>query len=125
MGQGFGGPCWHRVVRNYWLKRGFVKMIELQKIKELKKKLGQEGFTILGVFGSSARDDSRQNSDIDILYEVNQTFLDQYRGFNGIARLEEIKEELRKELGREIDFSAKNSLSDLARKHILKDLIVV
>ena len=39
-----------------------------EKIKELKALLKKEGFIIDEVFGSFARGDYNQNSDIDLLY---------------------------------------------------------
>ena len=37
----------------------------LTKLKELKQIYAQEGFVIYGLFGSYARDEQNQNSDID------------------------------------------------------------
>ncbi len=92
------------------------------KLKQIKEKLQGEGFIILGVFGSYARGDQSETSDIDFLYELEKKFIDKYGGFGSVARLEAIKKELKKVLGREIGLTAKNSLNETGKRYILKDL---
>ena len=91
-----------------------------QRIKkmiiECKRKYIKQGFVILGVFGSYARDEENINSDVDILYEVNDSF--QYRGLQKVYHLELIREELKSYLGKDIDIINKNSLGDIGKKHI-------
>jgi len=96
--------------------------LKLTLLKEAKKHYAKEGFDIIGYFGSYARGEATPKSDIDILYELNEKFLQIYSGFLAFARLKEIKEELKKRFGIEVDISAKNSLSKTAHKYIMKDL---
>jgi uncharacterized protein len=76
----------------YELSKDFI----LSKIKELKPQYEQEGLLLLGLFGSYAKGTQNQNSDIDILYDINgEVFCKKYPGFTSFSRLKEIKEELK------------------------------
>ena len=100
-------------------------MNTIEKIKKLKPILEKDGFIIEGVFGSYARGEETPQSDVDLLYSLTRSFVEHYRGFAAFSRLEEIKNFLRNELGKEIDIAAKNGLSKTGKKYILKDLIDV
>jgi len=97
----------------------------LKKLSELNKKLKKDGFVIDGVFGSYARGEEKINSDIDLLYHLEEEFLKKYPGFIGFKKLEEIKEFLKRELNMSVDLAPKNNLSNTAKKYIFKDLINV
>ena len=94
-------------------------------LRSLKARYLEEGFLIEGVFGSYARGDYHEASDVDILYRLNETFLQRYQGFCGFKRLYEIKQELTKSLGKSVDLAPANNLSDTGEKYILKELVRV
>lgn len=100
-------------------------MENMEIIKKFKTLYDTEGFHILGIFGSIARGDANEKSDIDILYEIDSRFTDKYGGFGSIRRLEEIKNQLHHALGRNIGLSAKNSLNETGKKYILSELLHV
>lgn len=60
--------------------------------------LNCDGINILGVFGSYARGDYTHNSDIDILYEIQdiKAFMQKYKGFTAFSKLADTKEFLKK-----------------------------
>jgi len=97
----------------------------IEKIKHIKKELKENGFIIDGVFGSYARNEQTKNSDIDILYHLENKFLEKYEGFLGFKKLEEIKNYLRKKLNKNVDFAPIDNLSNTAKKYILKEVIYV
>jgi predicted nucleotidyltransferase len=97
----------------------------LDKIKSLKESLKVDGFIIDGVFGSYAREDYTQNSDLDILYHLEDNFYTKYDGFNGFKRLDEIKNLVSDTTKKKVDFAPKNNLSKTAQKYILKDIVYV
>ncbi|MFO7810398.1 MAG: nucleotidyltransferase domain-containing protein [Candidatus Delongbacteria bacterium] len=95
------------------------------KIKTLKSKYEPEGFIIIGIFGSFVRNEETDKSDIDILYEINDTFLNKYIGWDSFLRLEEIKSEISKELNHKIDIADKSALNRVARKYIIPEVVNV
>jgi predicted nucleotidyltransferase len=97
----------------------------LNKLRQIKPKLIEDGFIIDGLFGSYARDENNDNSDVDILYHLEDSFLNNNRGFIGFKKLDEIKSFISKDIGLKVDFAPKNNLSKTAQKYILKDVIYV
>ena len=99
--------------------------ILLQKLKEKKKSLLEDGFEIIGVFGSFARGEEKQDSDIDLLYDVKPIFIKKYGGFQAFAKLNEIRQELKVFLNRDIDIATIDNHSKTFKEYALKDIIRV
>jgi hypothetical protein len=95
------------------------------KLTAAKRKYIAEGFVILGIFGSYARGEETEGSDIDVLYEVTESFCGKYRGFDYFARIDEIRNELRKEFGCEVDFADIHGLNRIGRKYIIPEVVYV
>ena len=95
------------------------------KIKHLNTILQKDGFIIDGLFGSYARGDYTEQSDVDILYHLDKVFFDKYRGFIGFKKLDDIKQIISKEFGKKIDLAPMDNLSQTAKKYIFKDVIYV
>ncbi|MCF6244002.1 MAG: nucleotidyltransferase domain-containing protein [Sulfurovum sp.] len=99
----------------------------INKLLELKPTLKKEGFKIVGIFGSYAREDYTSKSDIDILYTLTDPhqFIKLNGGFGAFTKIREMKEFLAKEFGKNVDFVEKSSLSRTGKKYILEDLVSV
>jgi predicted nucleotidyltransferase len=99
----------------------------IEKLESLKPKLRKEGFEVVGLFGSFARGDFSDSSDVDILYTLinPHEFVEKNGGFGAFTKIREIKEFLSKEFGRSVDFVDKSSLSRTGKKYILGDLLSV
>ncbi|OHD57406.1 MAG: hypothetical protein A2Y33_07945 [Spirochaetes bacterium GWF1_51_8] len=97
----------------------------LISLGELKKRYLPEGFSIIGVFGSFARGQETEKSDIDILYEVDEKFLNKYTGLDAYVRLDKIRLEIRRSIHRNIDLVNKNSLRKSGKKNILSETVYV
>ena len=69
----------------------------------------------LSLFGSVARDESRSDSDVDILVTFSET--------PGIFTFIKLKEYLQKILSRPVDLVTKNALKKQLREKILKESI--
>ena len=95
-----------------------------EKLNHLKPILNKDGINLLGVFGSHSRGDYTSSSDIDILYEIEniKNFTDKYKGFTAFSKLTQIKELISKELKKDVDFVDKNSLNEIGKEFILKEL---
>ena len=103
-----------------------MKNIDIfNKIKSLKLQLKSDGFVIDGIFGSFAREEDTKDSDVDILYHLDELFYQKYSGFIGFKRLDEIKELISKSLNKKIDLAPKTNLSNTAKKYILSEVIYV
>ncbi len=81
------------------------------------KKFFQERFQVkkIALFGSYARDDFDEKSDIDILVDMPSSFDNYY----------ELKEFLEKELKRKIDLGLEDSLRTFIKNSITKEIIYV
>jgi len=84
-------------------------------LKHAKQKYAIERFNIVGIFGSYARNEASKESDIDILYELDDKFITSYQGFDAFARLASIKQELKNLFGIDVDIAAKYIMKDLQR----------
>ena len=97
----------------------------IEKLKIKKQDLLKDGFEIIGVFGSYAKGTQKENSDIDILYDIKPSFMEKYRGFEAFSRLKEIKDELKEELHKKIDLATIDNHSKTFQEYALKDIIYV
>ncbi|WP_455757563.1 nucleotidyltransferase family protein [Sulfurimonas sp.] len=95
------------------------------KIKSLKETLKNDGFIIDGIFGSYARDENTKDSDVDILYHLDEIFYKKYNGFIGFKKLDEIKDLISATIDKKIDLAPKNNLSKTAKKYILDEVVYV
>jgi len=99
--------------------------ILLNKLKEKKRVLLLDGFEIVGVFGSFARGEETKDSDIDLLYDIKPIFIQKYGGFQAFAKLNEIREELKIFLKRDIDIATIDNSSKTFKEYALKDIVYV
>ena len=99
--------------------------ILLHKLKEKKRLLLDDGFEIVGVFGSYARGDETKDSDIDLLYDIKPVFMEKYGGFQAFEKLNDIREELKVYLKRDIDIATIDNSSKTFKKYALRDIIYV
>ena len=97
----------------------------LQTLKLEQSFFESDGVKILGIFGSYARNEATEESDVDILIETTSSFLDKYRGFRAFSRLDDLKEILQKKLHKNVDFADKSSLGKLGKEYILKGSVYV
>jgi hypothetical protein len=91
----------------------------LVQLKELKPLLNQKyGVVKLGLFGSVARGDNTENSDIDILIEVKKP------KFN-LLDFVELKQFLEEKLNCKVDLVMEKAIKPRLRKSILSEVIYV
>jgi hypothetical protein len=69
----------------------------------------------IGIFGSFAKDNQNDSSDIDILVEFSEPI--------GYFKFIELEQFLEKVLGKKVDLATKNSLKLSIKKEVLKDTI--
>ena len=87
-------------------------------LKERRQELATRfGVKRLGLFGSAARGELREDSDVDVLVEF-----DGPATFDGYFALKDHLEDL---LGRRVDLVTERGLKPRARRHVEKDLVHV
>lgn len=97
----------------------------IETIRALKDKYVADGFFICALFGSVVRDDFNDASDLDILYETDESFLQKYSGFKAFARLQAIADEIKEKTGRDVDFVPRKHLGEIGKKYILSETLDV
>ena len=98
----------------------------LNSLKTLQNKYKKYGFLIVGVFGSYARNEENRDSDIDILYDVNELFLKTYNGWDAILQMESIKKDIQETLKiSSVDFASADNNSLTFQRMIKNELIYV
>ena len=102
------------------------QQIILDYIRSLKLKYKKDGINILGVFGSYAKGNQTNQSDIDIAYSLDESiFFQKYKGFKSASKISEVKEELSKKLNNTIDLISIHNSNKILASQIKKDLIYV
>lgn len=93
-----------------------------EKIKEISKKaepvFNKYGIKYAGVFGSYARGEDREESDIDLLIKKGDKPL-------SLFDLIEMKEELSKSLKKKVDLVSENAIVSYFKDYIFKDLTLI
>ena len=90
----------------------------LDFLKRHNKKLQNDfGVTKIGLFGSYVRGEETENSDIDILVELNSK--NKYRSFF------QLKYFLEENFKKNVDLGTKKSLKPLLKKNIEKEIVYV
>ena len=87
------------------------RLSAIAKLKEHEAELRQLGIEHLYLFGSTARDEAREDSDVDL-------FFDHPLGSLGLFELMDVKETAARILGRKTDIMTRRSLHPLLRKQI-------
>ena len=83
----------------------------IAKLKHHEADLRRLGVEHLYLFGSTARDEAREDSDVDL-------FFDYERGKLGLFELMDVKEETSRILGRKADIMTRDSLHKVLRSRI-------
>lgn len=92
----------------------------LRYLSEHKKEFEQRfGITKLGLFGSYARDEEKENSDIDILVELRQDLT------NINEKKFELRDIIEKEFGKKVDIAREKYLKPFVKDEILKEVTFV
>jgi predicted nucleotidyltransferase len=83
----------------------------IAKLKQHEAELRRLGVEHLYLFGSTARGEAREDSDVDL-------FFDYERGKLGLFELMDVKEETSRILGRKADIMTRDSLHKVLRSRI-------
>lgn len=89
----------------------------ISKIKAQQEELQKLGVKSLCLFGSVARDEATQNSDVDLLVELERPA--------GLFKLSKVEHYLEESLGCAVDLGTKSALREHCRPTVIKDLIQI
>jgi uncharacterized protein len=87
------------------------RMLATRLLREHEAELKRLGVVHLYLFGSTAQDRAREDSDVDL-------FFDHVRGELGLYQLMDLKDLTRRILGRRADIMTRSSLHPLLREEI-------
>jgi hypothetical protein len=92
---------------------------EIQQILRQNKSLLQENYQIaqLGIFGSYARGEQTEESDIDVLIDYEQA--------PTLFKLVELRDYLSNAMGMKVDVVTKNGLKPRIRERVLSEVVYV
>ena len=103
------------------MQREFV----IDQLKNIKSKYQQDGFNIIALFGSYATNSQNNSSDIDLLYEVDNTFLEKYKGFKSASKVLQIQKELSSLFHTKVDLTSPSGLNQRIKDEIISKAIFV
>ena len=91
----------------------------IKKLKEIKENLKREyGLERIGLFGSFARNEQEESSDVDVLIEVP-------KGTLSLVKYMKLKFFLEELLGRKVDLVLSEAVKPRLKERILKEVIYV
>ena len=88
-------------------------------LKEKHFKYKQQGIEIIGIFGSIAKGNQRDDSDVDVLYDTIKGTKDLHDKKNAL------REELEESFHTKVDLASRKYIKDFVKDEIMKDLIYV
>ncbi|MFA5216623.1 nucleotidyltransferase family protein [Sulfuricurvum sp.] len=102
-----------------------TKEAVLDYLRTIKPNHEKDGIVIHGIFGSFARDEAQENSDIDILIETTPLFVQHTDPLRAFSILQELREEISHHFACAVDLADKTGLRGRSGEHILKKTIYV
>jgi predicted nucleotidyltransferase len=94
----------------------------IAKLREREAELKAAGVASLALFGSVARGDDQDNSDVDVVVRLNDQATK--RGFAYFGQIEALRQRLSELLGRPVDLIAEPVSKERLRERIEKDRAV-
>jgi uncharacterized protein len=94
----------------------------ITKLRAHEKELRAAGVTSLALFGSAARGEQREDSDVDVVVKLSDEA--RREGFAYFGRLDSLNRRLREILQRPVDIVAEPVRKERLRREIEKDRII-
>ena len=88
----------------------------LTLLESKRESIRKFGVSEIGIFGSFARNDQTDGSDVDVLVELERETFDDYMGL--LLYLEDL-------FGRKVDLVMKDTIKPLIRERILREAVYV
>ena len=94
-------------------------------IRDINNQYQDMGFKIVSLFGSYARDEADDFSDIDLTYKINHDKFFKDNAYKKLEKLEEIKKLISKRFKTKVDFIPQNSKNRYIRENLQKEQILI
>jgi len=86
-------------------------------LQTLKPELFAQGIISLGLFGSVVKETNNIHSDIDIVYETSDAFINKYKGWSAFTYLNtHLRDKIAKKFNTHVDMFDLNSSSSIKEK---------
>jgi len=95
----------------------------LSSLKKLNEKYASKGFRFVGLFGSYARNDAGDFSDIDIAYRIDHAKFHPDNAFKKLEAIQEIRRELEKIFKRKVDLIPYPKEDSPLKERLQKELL--
>lgn len=86
-------------------------------LKKLRDTCYSNDVSMLGIFGSVARGEDTENSDVDLLVRLNNPV--------GFVEFIDLEDTFKQIFGRDVDLATETSLHPLIRQNVLADLQII
>ncbi len=96
----------------------------LQTIRAFNRKYEKAGIRLMGVFGSYARDEATDFSDIDIAYRIDHTKFYPDNAFKKLEAIQEIREKLERAFKRKVDLVPYPKEDSPLKERLKKEMLV-
>ena len=90
----------------------------LETLRERESELRARGVLHAAIFGSVARGEDDEKSDVDVIVQVD------YKVFAGFSGLFDLEEEFSREFGRSVDVVTMGGLKSPKHDHIRKEMVM-
>jgi len=90
----------------------------IDKLSEQRDSLASMGVVSLGLFGSLARVQSNEHSDVDLVVEL-------MKGKSNFLNIMRIKDFIESKLGQEIDLSVASAIHPIVKNNMRNDVIMI
>ena len=97
----------------------------LEYLRTIKSAHEKNGIVIHGLFGSFARDEAKEDSDIDVLIETTPRFVENIDPLKAFSILQELREEISHRFACSVDLADKTGLRGRSGEYILQKTIYV
>ncbi|PZP54556.1 MAG: hypothetical protein DI586_09530 [Micavibrio aeruginosavorus] len=94
-----------------------VREETINRLRRLKPRFHEMGIKRMAVFGSIARNQADEDSDVDILVDLDKDF--------GMIKFFQMKKEIESHVGRQVDIMTFDSVRAPHHKHILAEAVDV
>ena len=96
----------------------------LQTIRVFNREYEKTGLRLMGLFGSYARDEATDFSDIDIAYRIDHTKFYPDNAFKKLEAIQEIREKLERAFERKVDLVPYPKEDSPLKERLEKEMLV-